>query len=54
MKGFTAFDPLKLPRSRDELDTFGEDLIEMLCQFYGQSYKISANGGEYFPKVVDR
>ena len=52
LKGFTAFDPKKLSRSRDELVSSGEDLIEMLCQFYGQSYMISAHGGEYLPKVA--
>ena len=54
LKGFTVFDPQKLPRARDELDTFGEDLIEMLSEFYGHSYKISAHGDEHLPKIVDR
>ena len=54
LKGFTVFDPQKLPRARDELDTFGEDLIEMLSEVYGHSYKISAHGDELLPKIVDR
>ena len=53
LKGFTVFDPQKLPLTRDELDTFGDDLIELLCQFYGQPYKISVRGEEYLPKLID-
>ena len=49
--GFTAFDPQKLPRDRDELDSFGNDLIEKLCDFYGGPYALRNN--EFLPKVID-
>ena len=51
LKGFMVFDPQKLPRSRDDIDAYGNDLIEMICKFYGECYEVS---GEVHPKVVDR
>ena len=52
LAGFTALDPQKLPRDRDELNCFGTDLIEKLCDFYGEPYLY--RGKEFLPKVIDR
>ena len=49
--GFTAFDPQKLPRDRDDLDLFGTDLIAKLNLFYGEPYELPNN--EFLPKVID-
>ena len=52
LKGFVAFDPQKLPGTREELSSYGTDLIKLLCEFYGKTYHL-INQNENKPKMID-
>ena len=51
LKGFTAFDPQSQPHSRDDLESYGNDLMEELGNFYGAPYVISER--DFHTKVID-
>lgn len=50
LKGFTVFDPEKLPRSVSNLDEYGQESLELLLEFYGNNYSTPNNT---FPAIVD-